>query len=146
MQVKLCLINFVSAEADNDILDCLLWGFRCDAVSIDMVSSGIYIICDMRKLFWILSVIASTVSCCEVRNARLCLAHIETFINERPDSALVLLDSIDPSSINYRNIRAHHALLQAQAKDKCYIDETDDSLMLAVVDTVTHYTAMAAAS
>ena len=138
MQVKLCLINFVSAEADNDILDCLLWGFRCDTVSIDTVSSGIYIICDMKKLFLILSVIAVTVSCSEVRDARSRLAHIETFINERPDSALVLLDSIDPSSINCRNIRAHHALLQAQAKDKCYIDETDDSQMLAVVEYYQH--------
>ncbi|MGM9748824.1 MAG: hypothetical protein ACI3ZN_08480, partial [Candidatus Cryptobacteroides sp.] len=58
--------------------------------------------------------------------------NIETFINERPDSALMVLQSIDVSSLKGDSIN-HYQLLLAQAKDKCFIDETDDSLMVSVV-------------
>ena len=63
------------------------------------------------------------------------LEDIETYINERPDSALQVLQSIDISSLTSNEVNHYHLLL-AQAKDKCYIDETDDSIMLGVVD---HY-------
>jgi len=62
------------------------------------------------------------------------LEDIETYINERPDSALMVLSSMDASSLKGREARNYHQLLLAQAKDKCYIDETNDSHMLSVVD------------
>lgn len=88
----------------------------------------------MRKLVTILIVTFVAISCGNIRDAHNRLLDIETFINERPDSALVILNSFDASFLENRSVWAHHSLLHAQAKDKCYIDETDDSLMTQVVN------------
>ena len=88
----------------------------------------------MRKLITILIVTLIAISCGNIRDAHNTLNDIETFINERPDSALTILDSFDTSLLENKSIWAHHSLLHAQAKDKCYIDETDDSLMTQVVN------------
>lgn len=88
----------------------------------------------MRKLVTILIVTFAAISCGNIRDAHNILLDIETFINERPDSALVILNSFDASFLENRSVWAQHSLLHAQAKDKCYIDETDDSLMTQVVN------------
>ena len=88
----------------------------------------------MRKLFTIFFVTIVAISCGKIKDAYNTLNDIETFINERPDSALALLDSFDATLLEHRSIWAHHSLLHAQAKDKCYIDETNDSLMTQVVN------------
>ena len=88
----------------------------------------------MRKLITILIIAITTVSCGKIKEARHALNDIEAFINERPDSALAILDSFDTLLLNHKSIWAHHSLLHAQAKDKCYIDETNDSLMTQVVN------------
>ena len=88
----------------------------------------------MRKLITILIVTLSAISCGNIRDAHNILNDIETFINERPDSALTILNSFDTSLLDHKSIWAHHSLLHAQAKDKCYIDETNDSLMTQVVN------------
>ena len=88
----------------------------------------------MRKLITILIVTLSAISCGNIRDAHNTLNDIETFINERPDSALTILNSFDTSLLCRKSIWAHHSLLHAQAKDKCYIDETNDSLMTQVVN------------
>lgn len=59
---------------------------------------------------------------------------IDTYINESPDSALFTLQNIDKTTICSKSCLNHYNLLLAQAKDKCYIDETNDSVMLSVVD------------
>ena len=41
---------------------------------------------------------------------------------------------VDPALIHSASQLNHYHLLLAQAKDKCYIDETDDSVLLQVVD------------
>lgn len=56
------------------------------------------------------------------------LNDIESYIQERPDSALLVLEKIDGSSLKNNRNRAHHALLHAMALDKNYINVTDDSL------------------
>ena len=56
------------------------------------------------------------------------LTDVESFIMERPDSALVVLDSIDRTLLTTDRLKAHHALLHAMALDKNYIDVDDDSL------------------
>ena len=88
----------------------------------------------MRKLITILILTLTAISCGKIKDAHNTLNDIETFINERPDSALTILDSFDTSLLENKSIWAHHSLLHAQAKDKCYIDETDDSLMTQVVN------------
>ena len=56
------------------------------------------------------------------------LTDVETYIMERPDSALMVLDSIDRTLLTSDRLKAHHALLHAMALDKNYIDVDDDSL------------------
>lgn len=56
------------------------------------------------------------------------LQDIESYIAERPDSALSVLDSMNRSHLKSECLRAHHALLHAMALDKNYIDVSDDSL------------------
>lgn len=88
----------------------------------------------MKKLFYLIAVVLASVSCGGVRDAESCLRDVETYIKEHPDSALAVLNSIDLSRNRNKRIWAHYSLLHAQAEDKCYIDETDDSLMALVVD------------
>lgn len=88
----------------------------------------------MRKLITILILTLTAISCGKIKDAHNTLNDIETFINERPDSALTILDSFDTSLLAHKSVWAHHSLLHAQAKDKCYIDETNDSLMTQVAN------------
>lgn len=57
------------------------------------------------------------------------LAEAERLMDARPDSALALVESIDPSAIHSRSTRALHALLLTQAQFKNYIDVPNDSLI-----------------
>ncbi len=50
-----------------------------------------------------------------------------------PDSARSLLASISPTELSPSDRMVYHLLL-TQANDKCYIDHTDDSVMVEVVD------------
>ena len=65
---------------------------------------------------------------CSSRYVRSVLDDIESYIMERPDSALVVLESMDLDMLTTERDRAHHALLHAMALDKNYIDVVDDSL------------------
>ncbi len=62
------------------------------------------------------------------------LARAEALMDERPDSALAILDSVHPSSLRGGGDRALHAMLLTEARDKNYLDPTDDSLISVAVD------------
>lgn len=62
------------------------------------------------------------------------LLDVESYIMERPDSALAVLESIDRNLLKTEEDRAHHALLHAMALDKNFIDVADDSLARIAVD------------
>lgn len=53
---------------------------------------------------------------------------------DHPDSALIVLESIDRNLLVSKESRAHHALLHAMALDKNFIDVSDDSLACVAVD------------
>ena len=57
------------------------------------------------------------------------LSQVESYMDERPDSALAVLEHINTSELKGKEERARYALLYTQAKDKDYIDETDLSLI-----------------
>lgn len=61
----------------------------------------------------------------------------EAIMQERPDSALQLLDSIDTATLTTDEQRALYALLLTQVRDKNYFLETDDSLISTAVDYYT---------
>ena len=56
------------------------------------------------------------------------LERAESLMDEHPDSALVLLQSIESYALR-GEAQARHAVLLSQALDKNYIDETNDSLI-----------------
>ena len=59
---------------------------------------------------------------------------VESVVNDHPDSAMVLLESIqNPERLPERDW-AYWALLTTQAKDKLYIRHTSDSVINRVVD------------
>ena len=53
------------------------------------------------------------------------LNRIESYINDKPDSALAALRAIDTLDLNFSRARAKYSLLSAIAYDKNYIDTTD---------------------
>ena len=62
------------------------------------------------------------------------LHRAETLMNEHPDSAWAMLNTLSPDEMGQNSTRAHYALLYTQAQDKNYIDETNDSLISVAVD------------
>lgn len=81
----------------------------------------------MKRLIAITIILLSIASCTFINVSRT-LNDVETYIMERPDSALAVLESIDRVDLNTARSKAHHALLHAMALDKNYIDVTEDSI------------------
>lgn len=81
----------------------------------------------------ILAFAASMVSCTDHEVIRQ-LDDVEAYLNEHPDSALSVLDSLSTTGIQGREANAKFALLYSMALDKSYIDATDDSLINIAVD------------
>ena len=62
------------------------------------------------------------------------ITDVESYIEEHPDSALVVLDKIDVSELVSDEERAKHALLLSMAMDKNYIDRTDFEVLQPAID------------
>ncbi len=80
----------------------------------------------MRKYFAI--ILPLFCLACTSLHVRRTLNDVESYIMERPDSALAVLDSIDRTLLSSDRNRAHHALLHAMALDKNFIDVSNDSI------------------
>lgn len=81
----------------------------------------------MKRLLAITIILLSIASCTFINVSRT-LNDVESYIMERPDSALTVLESIARVDLNTSRTKAHHALLHAMALDKNYIDVTEDSI------------------
>ena len=66
---------------------------------------------------------------CDNRQTKSLLQDVETYIQERPDSALRVLRKVDSLTLNTKSIRARYSLLFAMALDKNYIDTTALSIL-----------------
>lgn len=89
----------------------------------------------MRKsLLILIPIVLYIVSACANHHFQSVLADIETYIQERPDSALVVLESIPRESLGPRELQAHYSLLHAAALDKNYIDTTDVNVVMPAVE------------
>lgn len=62
------------------------------------------------------------------------LCDIDSFIDERPDSALVVVDSIDVTRLVGDEEQAKYSLLKSIALDKNYIDLKSDSIISVALD------------
>ena len=89
----------------------------------------------MKGTIYILFAAVLLLSCGarEIKDARKILDNVESFIQERPDSALSVLEGIDKSNLNNKELKARHGLLLSMALDKNFIDLTSDSLIAPVV-------------
>ena len=88
----------------------------------------------MRRYIIILIVFLSLASCTKHSEHWETLAQVESYIEERPDSALVVLQGIDNEELANDEERAKHALLLSMALDKNYIDETDFNVLQPAID------------
>ncbi len=80
------------------------------------------------------------VACCGYRHDTAAhLADIESYINDRPDSALAELRGIDTTILRSRRDKAKYSLLHAMALDKCYIDVTSDSIIASAARYYRHH-------
>lgn len=62
------------------------------------------------------------------------LAQIESYIEERPDSVLKVLQGMDKGELSGMEEKAKHALLLSMAMDKNYIDRTDFDILQPAID------------
>lgn len=85
-------------------------------------------------LFIVLLLAAFPFSSCSNRQTALILNDVESYIQDRPDSALATIRAIDTTTLTSRSLRAHYALLHAMALDKNWIDTTDISIVMPAVE------------
>ncbi|MCQ2212948.1 MAG: tetratricopeptide repeat protein [Bacteroidaceae bacterium] len=82
----------------------------------------------------ITSFIALLLVSCGSREASELFARAEALMDEHPDSALAMLDSVAYMTDGYsRSQRMRYHLLHAKAQNKAYVDFTSDSIMKEVV-------------
>ena len=83
----------------------------------------------MNRLITILLSISILFVSCGNRQTKALLQDVESYIQERPDSALRVLRSVDSLTLNTKPLRARYSLLFAMALDKNYIDTTALSIL-----------------
>ena len=86
----------------------------------------------------LLLLLALLTACNDPKPVTDALHRAETLMNEHPDSALAVLNTLSPDAIGKERTRAYYALLYTQAQDKNYIDETNDSLITVAADYYRH--------
>lgn len=90
----------------------------------------------MKHTFYILIWLASLLSlnaCTQQRNFNALLAQVDSLMEDYPDSALHILEDINPQRLRTQTEHAYYSLLMTQARDKMYIVQTDDSLIRIAV-------------
>ena len=92
-----------------------------------------HILLSLIFLFGILS------GCAEHSSLQDTLDKAENFMENHPDSAYSLLQTVDSDALRTRDGRARYALLYTQAQDKNYIDETNDSLISVATNYYQHH-------
>lgn len=77
------------------------------------------------------AVISAVTGCSRDNRAIATLDLADSLLSSRPDSSLALIMSIDTSALSSPGARARWALSYTIARDKNFVDETDDSLIAA---------------
>ena len=89
------------------------------------------------SIFWLLALLLLA-GCNDPNPLTDALHRAEALMNEYPDSAWAVLNTLSPDAMGQSRTRAHYALLYTQAQDKTYRDETNDSLISVAVDYYRH--------
>ena len=88
----------------------------------------------MKRYIIILIVALSLASCTQHSEHWETLTQVESYIEERPDSALVVLQGIDNEELANDEERAKHAVLLSMALDKNFVDKTDFEVLQPAID------------
>lgn len=88
----------------------------------------------MRQYITVIILALSLVSCSQHSKHWETLAQVEAYIEERPDSALTILQGMDKDELAGMEEKAKHALLLSMAMDKNYIDRTDFDVLQPAID------------
>ena len=88
----------------------------------------------MKRLFTILFLGLCLVACNRHSEHWTTITDMERIIEERPDSVLNVLQSIDTDELVGDEERAKHAVLLSMALDKNYIDKTDFEVLQPAID------------
>ena len=86
----------------------------------------------------LLVLLLAMIACNDPKPVTDALHRAEALMNEYPDSAWAILNTLSPDEMGQNSTRAHYALLYTQAQDKNYIDEVNDSLISVAVDYYRH--------
>ena len=62
------------------------------------------------------------------------LTQVESFIEERPDSALAVLQRIETEELSSKEVKAKHALLSSMALYNNFVDKTDFDVLQPAID------------
>ena len=82
----------------------------------------------------LLLILGALLACNDPKPVTDALHRAEALMNEHPDSAWAVLNTLSPDEMGKNRPRALYALLYTQAQDKTYRDETNDSLISVAVD------------
>ena len=93
---------------------------------------------NLKYALFVLPLLWVMLGCDDPKPVTDALQRAEVLMNEHPDSAWMLLNTLSPDEMGENRTRAHYALLYTQAQDKTYIDETNDSLISVAVDYYRH--------
>lgn len=79
----------------------------------------------MSRLIIALLLAVATLSSCVDKKANAAISLAESLMEDTPDSALVVMETIDTSRLAGKAQRARYSLLYSMALDKNYIDTAD---------------------
>ena len=83
----------------------------------------------------LIGAILMTMACCTHRSAAWpMLSAADSLMESRPDSALAILHSVDPSALPSGEESARYALLMSMALDKNYVDTTTFDILQPAID------------
>ena len=87
------------------------------------------------KNYWLtLSFIICLASCNSHSPHWEAISQVESYIEERPDSALVVLEQIVPSELSSKEEKAKYSLLYSMALDKNFVDKTDFEVLQPAIE------------
>ena len=87
-----------------------------------------------HNYIYIIGIILCLASCTPHTKHWETLMQVESFIEERPDSALTVLQGMDKKALSGKEEEAKHALLLSMALDKNVIDRTDFEVLQPAID------------
>ena len=88
----------------------------------------------MKRCFILILITLCLVACTQHSKDWGTICGVESYIEERPDSALVVLEKIEVEGLSSKEERAKHALLLSMALDKNFVDKTDFEVLQPAID------------